>query len=60
MNLNEFAVEICRKEKGKINLSIGQVREVVKCFFEVLIEMGDIESQRFLNKYVAYYIRKKK
>jgi len=41
MNLNQLAVEICKKEAGKINLTIGQVREVIKCFFEVTVEQMD-------------------
>lgn len=31
MNLNEFAREVCKREGKKVNLSIAQVKEVLKC-----------------------------
>ena len=61
MNLSQLAVQICKKEGGKVNLSIGQVREVIKCFFEVTIEdMSDFQAMKFYSKYRKYYKRKKK
>jgi len=36
VNLNKFAVEVCKQEGGKENLSIAQVKEVINVVFELL------------------------
>jgi len=36
MNLNTVAKQVCELEGGKVNLSIAQVKEVIKCTFLVL------------------------
>lgn len=36
MNLNTVAKQVCELEGGKVNLSIAQVKEVIKCLFIVL------------------------
>jgi len=33
MNLNKLAVDVCRKEGGKQELSIAQVKEVIRLTF---------------------------
>jgi hypothetical protein len=42
MNLNELAVEISKLEAGKKNLSIAQIKEVVKCLSSIMFK-NDIE-----------------
>lgn len=36
INLNKFAKEVTLLEGGKINMSIGQVKEVMKIIFTLL------------------------
>lgn len=43
MNLNELAKEICRREVGKEEVSIAQVKEILK-------HLGDIELEEFIRK----------
>lgn len=39
MNLNDLAREIAELEGGKQNLSIAQIKEVVRCLGDILHEM---------------------
>ena len=39
MNMNKVAKEITLKEGGKINLSIAQVKEVIKLYTEYLAKI---------------------
>ena len=41
MNLNQIAKEITLLEGGKINLSIAQVKEVMRCLGDVAFKSGD-------------------
>lgn len=41
MDLNKLAQKISEKEKGKVNLSIAQIKEVLRCFGDVCYELGD-------------------
>ena len=39
MNMNKVAKEITLKEGGKINMSIAQVKEVIRIYTEYLAEV---------------------
>lgn len=41
MNLNQLAKEITLREGGKVNLSIAQVKEVLRCLIDIAEEMAD-------------------
>jgi hypothetical protein len=43
MNLNQLAKQICALEGGKQNLSIAQVKEVLKCL-GLILEESSVES----------------
>ena len=51
VNLNDFAVEIAKKEGGKVNLSIAQIKEVMKLTFEKLAELTTEEVTEILDNY---------
>lgn len=51
MNLNEFAKEITLEEGKKVNLPIGQVKEVMQLVFKKLAGMNLIEVLEILKKY---------
>lgn len=36
INLNNVARDICKEERWKVNLSIAQVKEVIRCFIDVV------------------------
>ena len=36
VNKNVLAVEVAKKEGGKVSLSIGQIKEVIACTFRCL------------------------
>ncbi len=36
MNLNQLAVEICRREGKKVQVNIGQTKEILKVLIEIL------------------------
>ena len=36
INMNKFAVAVAKREGGKVNLPIAQIKEVIKCTFEEL------------------------
>lgn len=45
MNLNKLAVEICKREGGKINLPVAQVKEVLRHALDIFafeVEMKDL------------------
>ena len=58
MNLNELAKAISVKEGGKQNLSIAQIKEVLRCFGDVLLERQD--DLEFLEICSKIYARAKK
>ena len=41
MNLNQLAVEISKREGGKINLSIAQIKEVIGHFCDIVVDEVD-------------------
>ncbi|MHA1470387.1 MAG: hypothetical protein ACTSSP_07480 [Candidatus Asgardarchaeia archaeon] len=51
INLNELAREIARKESGKIEISIAQIKEIMKDMFELLAEEKSWEVLRTIDKY---------
>lgn len=51
MNLNNLAKEITLQEGGKINLPIGQVKEVMRIVLQELAKMSETESRRVINRY---------
>ena len=51
MNLNELARDITLKEVGKKEISIAQVKEVMKILFEYLAELEPLELFKILEKY---------
>lgn len=51
MNLNDFAKEVTLKEGKKLNLSIAQVKEVLKIAFTKLCKMDIEEVSKLLKRY---------
>jgi len=41
LNLNQLAVAISKIEGQKINLSIAQIKEVLRCFGDVVFDLDD-------------------
>jgi len=41
LNLNQLAVAISKIEGQKINLSIAQIKEVLRCFGDVTFRLND-------------------
>jgi len=41
LNLNQLAVAISKVEGKKINLSIAQIKEVLRCFGDVTFRLND-------------------
>ncbi len=52
MNLNKLAVEICEIEGGKQELSIAQVKEVLKKLGTVLAQMTTAEAMALVAKLI--------
>jgi len=50
INLNKLAIEITKKEGGKTNLSIGQVKEVLKITLDLLSEEAPSDVLDILEK----------
>lgn len=55
INLNNFAKEVTLAEGGKIELSIAQVKEVIKLVFIELNEYNSIQILKTVDKYSSYY-----
>lgn len=49
-NLNDFAVEISKKEGKHVNLPIGQIKEVLKITLQLLKDMKVEEVGEILKK----------
>jgi len=50
MNMNELAVEVSKREGGKVNLPIAQIKEVLAHLSDIVYENGDeIEDLLFEN-----------
>ncbi len=54
MNLNDLAKEIALEEGGKVNLSIAQVKEVMKIIFSKLADLSPNELEEVLKRYRKY------
>ena len=54
MNLNDLAKEITLQEGGKVNLSIAQVKEVMKILLTELANMTTGEVEDVLRRYRKY------
>lgn len=50
MNLNELAKQICLLEGGKKQLTVAQVKEVLKCLGEVLNSLETADAFALLAK----------
>jgi len=50
MNQNEVAVEVAKKEKGKVEQPIGQIKETIKCYNEVILRKAGINIAEVLRK----------
>lgn len=57
MNLNELAVEISRREGKKIQVNIAQIKEIVRCLHDILVE--ESEARQKAVKRVYKDLRKK-
>jgi len=51
MNLNEFAKHIAYKEKGKSEVNIAQIKEIMKIIFTKLALLEPLELFKILKKY---------
>lgn len=51
MNLNELARRITLEEKGKKEVSIAQVKEIMKLVFEYLTTIEPLELFKILKRY---------
>jgi len=51
INMNDFASEITRKEAGKTEISVAQVKEVLKLTFEKLATMTQEEVMEIVKRY---------
>ena len=51
MNLNELAKEITLAEGGKTEVSIAQVKEIMRLLFERLAELEPLELFKILKRY---------
>jgi len=51
MNLNEFAKEITTEEGGKVNLSIAQVKEVLKIILIKLSFLSPNELEGLMKRF---------
>jgi hypothetical protein len=58
VNLNELAQRIAQKEGKKVELTIAQIKEVLRCFGDVLLERQD--DLEFLEICSKIYARAKK
>jgi hypothetical protein len=53
MNLNDLAKEVALLEGGKQNLSIAQIKEVIKCVGMVLAELDSLTASVLVAKLIA-------
>lgn len=51
MNLNHLAIEITLKEKGKKQVNIAQVKEIMKIIFTYLSRLSLYQLASILKKY---------
>lgn len=63
MKVHDLAVHICKREKGKISLPVGQVKEVIRLLAIVFAEEfvdGDNNSFDHFMKYSDSFVKKVK
>ncbi|MCX6131629.1 MAG: hypothetical protein NTX25_21530 [Proteobacteria bacterium] len=53
MNLNELAKAICALEGKKVELNIGQVKEVLLCLGKVLVNQQPYDQADLIGKLIA-------
>ena len=51
MNLNKFAIDVTLKEAKKRQVSIAQVKEIMKIVFEKLAKEEDKEVLKLIKRY---------
>ncbi len=51
INLNKVAVKVAKLEKGKVEISIAQIKEVMKCFLICLAKEDPIAVLQLLRRY---------
>ena len=51
VNMNDFAKEVALEEGGKEEISIAQIKEVVKVTLRKIAKMEDHELIKLLNRY---------
>jgi len=50
MNQNEVAVEVAKREKGKVEQNIGQLKETIKCYNALILQKTGIDIAAVLKK----------
>lgn len=50
INKNELAVKVAKKEAGKKQVNIAQIKEILKSLIDVAIEEGMITKEMFETK----------
>jgi len=50
MNQNEAAVEVAKKEGGRENQSIAQIKETIKCYNQLVLKKTGINIPDVLKK----------
>lgn len=60
MNLNKLAIEVCKREGLKQQVNIAQVKEVLRCLGEVLIEMDEESFPAAVNAILGWKAKSKK
>lgn len=50
MNLNELAKEIAKREKGKKEVNIAQIKEIIRILGDILHEKEEKDFWPLLNK----------
>lgn len=50
MDLNKAAVAVTKKEGGKLNLSVAEVKQVIGCYHEVLAEQDGVGFVTHMSK----------
>jgi len=48
MNLNDLAKEIAKREGGKVQVNIAQIKEIISVLGEILEEYGVVECLEIL------------
>lgn len=60
MNMNDFARDVTLQEGGKVNLSIAQVKEVIRIVLTNLACLDTIEVEAILRRYEKKRKRRKR